>query len=126
VLSYLDPTESVQPMPPQRHPGGISAYVGRSTRRYRKLRAAFRHECATEDQPGGTTGRPCWLCGKPIDYSLPDDHPDGFNLDHAYTVADRPDLAEDPANFRPAHKACNGLRGNNDPFIQIGSPSEDW
>lgn len=107
-------------MPPQRHPGGLSAYVGRSTRRYKTLRRIFRAQCADEEQP-------CWLCGKPIDYSLPDnEHPDAFNLDHAYTVDDRPDLAEDPANFRAAHKDCNERRGNNDPFIQIGSPSEDW
>lgn len=114
-------------MPPPRHPGGLSAYVGRSTRRYKTLRKAFRHECANEEQPDGTIGRPCWLCGKPIDYSLPDNqHPDAFNLDHAYTVAEHPELAEDPANFRASHKDCNELRGDNDPFIQIGSPSEDW
>lgn len=113
-------------MPPQRHAGGISAYAGRSTRRFKKLRAIFRAECAAHENPDGTVGKPCWLCGKPINYALPKEHPEGFNLDHVYTVSKRPDLAEDPANFRPSHKLCNEERGNDDPFIQIGSPSEDW
>lgn len=113
-------------MPPARHPSGHSAYVGRSTRRYKTLRATFRHKCATHQNPDGTTGKPCWLCGNPIDYTAHKDHPDAFNLDHAYTVESRPDLAEDPANFRPSHNSCNHERGTSDPFIQIGNPSEDW
>lgn len=109
-----------------RHPAGLSRYVGRSTRRYRTLRAQFREECRTHVNPDGSIGAHCWLDGKPIDYSLPRQHPEAFNLDHAYPVSTHPELAEDPANFRPAHRHCNEERGDNDPFIQIGSPSEDW
>lgn len=112
--------------PHQPHPGGISKYAGRSTRRYKTQRSTFRAVCAAHVNHDGTIGAPCWLCGRPIDYSLPDTHPDGFNLDHAYTVSAHPELAEDPANFRPSHKACNELRGDGDPFILLGSPSEDW
>ena len=113
-------------MPAARYAGGISGYVGRSTRRYRKLRAAFREECRTHVNPDGSVGAPCWLDGLPINYSLPREHPESFNLDHAYPVSERPDLAEDPANFRPSHRHCNEERGDDEPFIQIGSPSEDW
>lgn len=113
-------------MPAIRHEGGISAYAGRSTRRYRTLRKDFRADCATHVNADGSIGAPCWLCGKPIDYSLPRQHPECFNLDHAYPVSTHPELAEDPANFRPSHRDCNEERGDGEPHIQIGSPSEDW
>lgn len=107
------------------HPG-VSKYAGRSTRRYRMLRAKFRGECAEYINPDGTTGAPCWLDGKPIDYDLPSDHPDAWSLDHAIPVSVQPELAEDPANFRPSHLDCNKRRGAGDPFIELGNPSEDW
>ena len=97
----------------------ISKYAGRSTRRYKELRAAFKSK-----SKANTT--PCWLCGKPIDYDLPAAHPDCFNLDHAIPRSERPDLAEDPTNFRPSHRICNERRGAADPHIQIGQPSEPW
>lgn len=91
------------------------------SRRYKKLKAEFRADC--EDK-----GLPCWLpeCGQPIDYTLKAPHPDSFSVDHAIPVADRPDLAEDPANFRPAHLDCNKRRGTDAPTADIGTPSEDW
>lgn len=91
----------------------------RESRRYRKARAEFRAVCADQ-------GLPCWLDGKPIDYSLPKDHPDSWSLDHALPVVDHPELAIDPANFRPAHLDCNKRRGNDEPFIRLGVPSESW
>lgn len=93
----------------------------RESRRYKKLRGEFRSFCADQEP-----ALPCWLCGKPIDYSLPSDHPDAWSLDHAHTVSEFPELALDPANFRPAHLDCNKRRGNDAPFIQLGTPSEDW
>lgn len=96
-----------------------SQYAGRSTRRYKSLRAEFKRKCSANDSP-------CWLCGRPIDYTLPSNHPDGFNLDHAIPKAERNDLAEDPANFRPSHKVCNERRGAGAPKIDIGAPSETW
>jgi 5-methylcytosine-specific restriction endonuclease McrA len=96
-----------------------SRYAGRSTRRYRGLRQQFRTDCQQHQLP-------CWLCGRPIDYTLPAGHPDAFNLDHAIPVSRRKDLAEDPQGFRASHAACNQRRGNDDPFIMIGTPSEHW
>lgn len=91
----------------------------RGSRRYKKARADFRQHCADLQLP-------CWLDGKLIDYELPSDHPDSWSLDHAHPVSDHPDLAVDPANFRPAHLDCNKRRGNREPFIRLGVPSEDW
>lgn len=105
---------------------GISPYAGRSTRRYKTTRAQFRDDCSRYENPDGSIGAPCWLCGNPIDYTLAHPHPECFNLDHAIVIEDRPDLAEDPANYRPSHKHCNEERGNGDPHIVLGQPSEDW
>ena len=108
---------------------GIAKNAGRSTRRYRLLRKIFRAECADLYTPNwdGTLGQAfCWLCGKPIDYALPAGHPDAWNLDHAWPVSTHPELAEDPANFRPSHADCNERRGDKAPFIALGTPSEDW
>lgn len=91
----------------------------RESRRFRKLRAEYRVFCAGQ-------GLPCWLDGKPIDYDLPSDHPDAWSLDHAHPVSEFPELALDPANFRPAHLDCNKRRGNGAPFIRLGAPSESW
>ena len=91
----------------------------RESRRYRALRTKFRAHCADQQLP-------CWLDGKPIDYSLSSDHPDSWSLDHAQTVSEFPELALDPANFRPAHLGCNKRRGNDVPFIRLGAPSESW
>lgn len=96
-----------------------SKYAGRSTRRYKELRAAFRRKCKANTLP-------CWLCGNTIDYYLPHVHPDSFNLDHAVPRSQRPNLAEDPANFRPSHRICNEKRGADAPQIPIGQPSEHW
>lgn len=96
-----------------------SKYAGRSTRRYKQQRVEFRRKCRA-------TNTPCWLCGKPIDFDLPRQHPDSFNLDHAIPKSERNDLAEDTANFRPSHKVCNESRGNQAPKIPIGQPSENW
>jgi 5-methylcytosine-specific restriction endonuclease McrA len=105
---------------------GISKHFGRRTRRFRMLRANYRALCAAWQNPDGSTGLPCWLCGKPIDYELPHGHPEAWELDHAWPVSTHPELAEDPANFRPSHADCNEKRGNGPPFIALGTPSEDW
>lgn len=98
---------------------GINPNAGRRTRRFIAQRKTFRAECTAADAP-------CWLCGQPIDYTLPMEHPEAFQVDHAYPVDHRPELAEDPANFRPSHKHCNLRRGNREPFIDLGIPSENW
>lgn len=92
------------------------------SRRYKKLKADFRNQC---EQANAV----CWLpdCQRPIDYTLRSPHPDSFSVDHAIPVAERPDLAEDPANFRPSHLDCNKRRGTDDPTTaDLGQPSEQW
>lgn len=71
------------------------------------------------------TGPACWICG----------HPGADSIDHAIPASIAPDLAADPANWRPAHgvhgcplcppnpssdrrragqpRRCNQQRGNN-------------
>ena len=101
------------------HQRGISRYAGRSTRRYKAQSAAFRAHCQSAQ-------RNCWLCGKPIDYTLSREHPESFANDHALPVSTHPELAEDVSNFRPSHRSCNEARGNDDPHLEIGVPSERW
>lgn len=55
---------------------------------------------------------PCWLDGLPIDYDAPSTHPLSFAADHVIPVSVDPSKALDPANLRPAHRRCNGSRGN--------------
>ncbi|MFD7247789.1 hypothetical protein ACFV6Y_38310 [Streptomyces massasporeus] len=91
----------------------------RENHRYKKLKAQFRKECE-EDQAD------CWLCFDVINYSLPHEHPESFSVDHAKTVKEYPELAEDPLNFRPSHLICNQRRGDDEPHLDIGEPSEEW
>lgn len=68
-------------------------------------------------------GRPCALCGKPIDYSLttwtdPKDgkvkrHPWSFEVDEIVPVS-RGGSPYDRANVQPAHRICNQRRGNDE------------
>jgi len=89
--------------------------AGRTTRRYKQLS----RELASRRLP-------CWLCGQPIDYTLPREHPDAFSVDHAKALSLRPDLAEDPANLRASHSRCNKSRGNRDPKPSLGQQSQPW
>lgn len=59
-------------------------------------------------------GRPCWLCGGPIDYSLPAGHPMSFEVDEIVPVS-RGGSPIDRANVQPAHRICNQRRGNRMP-----------
>lgn len=66
-------------------------------------------------------GRPCALCGKPIDYSLdwwedPKDgkrkrHPLSYELDEIVPIS-RGGSPFDYDNVQPAHRICNQRRGN--------------
>lgn len=103
-------------MTPQR---GLPKHHGRSTRRYKALRKAFKDQCQR-------TNAPCWLCGQEIDYTAPQGTPDTFNLDHAFPRSLHPELAEDPGNFRAAHENCNQSRGNKTPTGGLGLTSRKW
>lgn len=54
-------------------------------------------------------GRPCWICGAPIDYGLPAGHPHAFEADELVPVSKGGDPL-DPSNVAPAHRCCNGWR----------------
>lgn len=94
-----------------------------------KVSAEFRELCEHEVQPDGSTGRPCWLCGMPIDYAAPHDdysNDDRFQRDHYYPASTHPEFYEDPANFRASHAGCNRERSNNPPHPSLGILSREW
>lgn len=67
---------------------------------WRKARLAVRR------QRGG-----CWLCGRPIDYSLASPDPGSFEVDHKVAVnAGGPFL--DPSNLAPSHRRCNRAKSD--------------
>lgn len=66
-------------------------------------------------------GEPCWICGRPIDLSLPPGHPMSFELDEFHPVSRWREFgyqsaracALDPGNARlSTHRVCNCWRGN--------------
>lgn len=99
---------------------------GRTSRRYRKQRLAFRAE-------GETNNSPCWLCGMEIPWDVPrldprtnTVNPDAWELDHALPRSTHPQHAEDPTNFRHSHSGCNNSRGDRAPSRSITNPSRRW
>jgi 5-methylcytosine-specific restriction endonuclease McrA len=69
---------------------------------------------------------PCWLCGQPIDYTLPADHDWAFSVDHIKPWSTHPELREDPGNLAAAHSLCNKRRGNKPPPLGLGLLSRNW
>ena len=63
-------------------------------------------------------GRPCALCGRPIDYDLPAGDPMSFEVDEIVPVS-KGGSPIDRANLAPAHRICNERRGNK----PVGAPS---
>jgi len=87
----------------------------RGSRRSKRLRDEVR-----------ARGGPCILCGQPIDYSLPHDHPEAFTVEHRKPWSTHPELREDPANLGPAHASCNKRRGNRAQPPSLGLQSRSW
>lgn len=56
-------------------------------------------------------GRPCHICGRPIDYSLPAGDPMSFEVDEIVPVS-KGGSPLDRANVDAAHRICNQRRGN--------------
>ena len=54
-------------------------------------------------------GEPCWICGLPIDTSLPAGHPLAFELDELVPVS-KGGSPVDFENCKGAHRACNQWR----------------
>lgn len=87
--------------------------------RYRRERKRYRDKCEKFRVP-------CHLCGQPIRWDVPAGDPDAFELDHFFPRSTHPELAMDPANWRPSHCSCNRSRGNDDVRPLLGTPSEAW
>lgn len=77
--------------------------------------------------------QPCHICGKPIDYSLPYMDPMAFVIDEIIPVSkwreggynSPAECADDFNNLAPAHRKCNGMKGNKINFkIREQKPSE--
>jgi hypothetical protein len=90
----------------------------RHTYAYRKARKALRAQ-----------GLPCWICRRPIDYTLRWPDPRAFTADH-YVEVDAGGHGHDEGNLRAAHGSCNFTRGN---YYRQGrntrrdaNPERDW
>ena len=70
--------------------------------------------------------RPCWICGQPIDYSLPHDDLEAFTIEHIHPRSTHPQLESDPANCVAAHASCNKRRGNSAYRPGLGVRSREW
>lgn len=77
----------------------VSRGRGRSGRPWRRVVAQVRATCTT-----------CWLCGQPIDMSLPPNHRMSFTVDHVIPLSKGGDPL-DLTNLRAAHRAHNSARG---------------
>ena len=67
-----------------------SAYHGRSTRTFKRMRARVLEQSDI-----------CWLCGQA----------GADTVDHIVPLSVAPEMGEDAANLMPAHRACNSKRG---------------
>lgn len=56
----------------------------------------------------------CWLCGRPVDKTLPPGHPWSGEVDEVIPVSRGGDPL-DWSNVRLAHRICNERRGNKSP-----------
>lgn len=56
-------------------------------------------------------GRPCGLCGRPIDYTLPARHPMSFEVDEIVPIS-HGGSPIDYDNVQPAHRICNQRKGD--------------
>lgn len=100
----------------------------KNTRRMTKLREEFFVEGKRLDADPATRDEAlCWLCRGRIDYvAQAGSTPDSHNLDHYHAVDDRPDLEEDPDNFRHSHAGCNLARGKRTPSPGLGAQVPAW
>ncbi|GAS95443.1 uncharacterized protein RMCC_2409 [Mycolicibacterium canariasense] len=97
----------------------VGSGFGRTHHHYKELKRQFRKDCATRDWGGGCVPTPSttpW-CG-------PTRSPSAWT-----TPSPRrhiPSWGNDVLDFRPAHLVCNQMRGDDEPHIDIGTPSEEW
>lgn len=77
--------------------------------RAKRLRAQLRREA-----------NPCHLCGGDIDYDAHHHHPNSFQLDHLWQIANG-GPAYDPDNCASAHRACNRARSDTIDAIAVAA-----
>ncbi|GGU91046.1 hypothetical protein GCM10010275_30100 [Streptomyces litmocidini] len=70
-------------------------------------------------------GLPCWICGHDINPRLDARHRLSFTLDHLVPLSRGGDLLN-PANARPAHRACNSSKGNRTTATAPQRTSRRW
>ncbi len=88
--------------------------------KYQRERAAKRVEWRTKK-------RACHLCGQAIDYDLPKDDPEHFQLDHIKSRKTHPELEFDPLNWAPSHASCNKHKHISTTTPGgVGGTSEEW
>ncbi|MDI3341620.1 MAG: HNH endonuclease signature motif containing protein [Sphaerobacter sp.] len=58
----------------------------------------------------------CWICGGEINLALPPNHRLAATVDH-FVPLSKGGAELDPANLRPAHRACNSSRGNRTDYV---------
>lgn len=79
----------------RRNPDGSRQYQASEKRIRRRLKAA---------------GGPCAICGGDIDYTLPQYHPECFEVDHIAPISYGG--LKTFENSRPSHRRCNRARSN--------------
>lgn len=93
-------------------PRAVAARQARKTRAWQRARA---HVVATQTV--------CWICGRPVDKTLPGRHPLGPSADHVHPLGRGGPLL-DPANLRLAHLRCNSSK--KDRVIVRQTTSRNW
>jgi 5-methylcytosine-specific restriction endonuclease McrA len=69
---------------------------------------------------------PCWICRRPIDYSITGRHPKAPSLDHLVPRFMGGDLL-DPNNVAVCHYGCNARRGAvQRNRVSAPTPSRSW
>jgi hypothetical protein len=64
---------------------------------------------------------PCWICGKPIDYTAPQSSRWSFTADHLDPIGKGGDLDPGMDGLRPAHRRCNSRRGKDNREVERNS-----
>ena len=93
--------------------------MARDNRAYRDLSQALRRKARAENLP-------CWLCGRPIDFTAEWKHPMSFTADHVEPLALGGNVR---GELRPAHRSCNSRRGAGRPVraaVQAPVTSRAW
>ncbi|WP_431941667.1 HNH endonuclease signature motif containing protein [Nocardia grenadensis] len=93
--------------------GRLQGHRGLDDRQYRKATKRLRARSQT-----------CWICGKPIDVSLPWTDPLSWTADH---IVPRSKGGHLLGEMRAAHRRCNSSRGNRDVPVSAQLPtSRQW